>query len=72
MSKTRVSQTLLLLGDEPDDIGLDGEGGHLTIGLGSAAAINLCGASQAVLDKLATITAKAAAEHRARGLRKVA
>lgn len=71
-SPTRVSQALIFLGGQPDDIVLDATGGHLTIGLGAAATISLCGADQAVLDKLATVTAQAAAENRANALQVVA
>lgn len=71
-SPTRVSQALILLGGKPDDIRLDDTGGHLTITLGTAAAISLCGADQAVLDKLATVFAQAAADSRARTLKQVA
>jgi hypothetical protein len=72
VTQPRVTQSLMSLGDEPDLIVLDNEGGHQTIVLGTAVAINLCGADQATLDKLATITAKAAANHRASMLREVA
>ena len=71
-SPTRVSQALILLGGQPDDIRLDTTGGHLTLTLGTAAAISLCSVDQAVLDKLATVTAQAAAENRASALRQVA
>lgn len=72
MSKTRVARASIHLGDEPDDIVLDVYNGLPVIGLGTAAAINLDGADQATLDKLATVTAQAAANNRARTLRKVA
>lgn len=72
ISPTRVSQALILLGGQPDDIHLDERGDHQTIVLGTAAAINLCGVDQDVLDKLATITAQAAADNRARTLKAVA
>ena len=61
MSRTRVSQAIVFVGDEVDDIVLDVRDGHLTIGLGSAVAINLDQAPEAVLAKLAEVTTQALA-----------
>lgn len=72
MTQPRVSQSLMGLGDEPDLIVLDDQDGHQVIVLGTAVAISLCGSDQATLDKLATVTAQAAANHRARALQVVA
>ncbi len=71
-SPTRVIQSVLLLGGTPDDLALDTHGGHTTLALGKDAAICLSLASQDVLDKLATLTAQAAADQRARTLKAVA
>jgi hypothetical protein len=71
MTQTRISQALIMLGGEPQDIVLDSHAGHLTVGLGSAAAISLDDASPAVLLRLATVFADAAAI-RARQLQAVA
>lgn len=59
MSQTRVSQTIIFLGDEADDISLDVHDGHLTIGLGMAASIGLDLSSEAALAKLAEAAQKA-------------
>ena len=72
MTQPCVSQSLMGLGDEPDLIVLDDKDGHQVIVLGSAIAINLGGSDQATLDKLATVTAQAAANHRANALQVVA
>lgn len=68
---TRVLNQTLALGDNPDDIHYDEQSGHAHLILGNVfLALGL--SSQAALDKLATVTAQAAAENRARNLRKVA
>jgi hypothetical protein len=68
---TRVLSQDILLGDNPDDIRFEARHGHTFIVLGSISiAISL--SSQAALDKLATVTAQAAADSRARRLREVA
>ena len=71
-SPTRVIQSVILLGGTVDDIALDVHDGHTTLVLGKDAAICLSLADQSVLDKLATLTAQAAADKRASTLRKVA
>jgi galactokinase len=69
--QTRVLNQTIALGDNPDDIHYDEQDGHGFIVLGSIhIAVGL--SSQAALDKLATVTAQAAADHRAHTLRKVA
>lgn len=68
---TRVIQFVILLGGTPDDMTLDVHDGHTTLVLGNDAAICLSLASQDVLDKLATLTAQAAADQRARTLKAV-
>jgi galactokinase len=70
-SPTRVLNQTIALGDNPDDIHYDEQDGHTFIVLGGIQ-IALGLSSQAALDKLATVTAQAAADHRARTLRKVA
>jgi hypothetical protein len=69
---TRVTGAPILLGGGPDDIELDARDGHLTIILATGISIGLDFADQAVVDKLATVTAEAAAVQRARSLRRVA
>lgn len=69
---TRVAGTTILLGDNVDTVQLDARDGHLVIVLATGVEIGCDFASQAVLDKLATITAEAAAVKRARSLRQVA
>lgn len=71
MSPTRVIQSVILLGGTPDDLVLDIHDGHTTLALGKDAAICLSLAPQSVLDKLATLTAQAAADQRARTLKAV-
>lgn len=71
MYQTRVIQTVIALGGTPDDIILDHRGGHATIALSKDATICLSLASQDVLDKLAVITAQAAAHRRAESLKAV-
>jgi hypothetical protein len=65
-----LNQTLLL-GDNPDDIQVAVQDGHTFIVLGNVS-IAVSPAGQAALDKLATVTAQAAASNRARRLREVA
>jgi hypothetical protein len=72
VSYTRVSQAIVFVGDVTDDVALDVRDGQLVIGLGSAVALNLDGADQNTLDKLATVFAEAAAVNRNRSLRRVA
>lgn len=72
MSETRVSQAIVFVGDNIDDVELDTTNDGLTVGLGSAAALNLAGTDQATLDKLATVFAEAAAVNRSRSLWQVA
>ncbi|MFD5491533.1 hypothetical protein ACFWH4_00990 [Streptomyces sp. NPDC127091] len=68
---TRVLNQTLALGDNPDDVDYEVRNGHAFIGLGDFQ-ISVSLSSQAALDKLATVTAQAAADNRARNLRKVA
>ncbi|GAP46939.1 hypothetical protein [Streptomyces azureus] len=68
---TRVLNQTIALGDNPDSIHYDQHDGHAFIALGGIQ-IALSLTSQAALDKLATITAQAAADNRARTLRQVA
>jgi len=70
-SQTRVIQSVILLGGTVDDIVLDVHDGHTSLVLGKDAAICLSLADQAVLDKLATLTAQAAADKRASSLKAV-
>ncbi|OQQ13047.1 hypothetical protein B0675_40225 [Streptomyces sp. M41(2017)] len=72
MSETRVSQAIVFVGDDVDAVGLDTTNGGLTVGLGSAAVLNLAGADQDTLDKLAVVFAEAAAVNRNRSLWQVA
>jgi hypothetical protein len=72
VSNTRVSQAIVFVGDNTDDIVLDATNGGLTIGLGLAVALNLDGADQNTLDKLAVVFAEAAAVNRNRSLKAVA
>lgn len=71
ISQTRVIQTVIMLGGTVDDIALDTHAGHTTLVLGRDVAVCLSTAPQAVLDKLATLTAQAAADSRARALKAV-
>lgn len=68
---TRLLNQLLALTDNPDDIHLEVQDGHTFIVLG-AVSLALGQSSQAAIDKLATVTAQAAADSRARRLREVA
>jgi hypothetical protein len=69
---TRVLNALLALSDNPDDIDLYETDGHTELLLGNGLSLALGLSSQAALDKLATVTAQAAADNRARTLRTVA
>jgi galactokinase len=68
---TRILGQTLALGDNPDDIQYDVRDGYAFIVLGNVA-ISLGMSSQAAIDKLATVTAQAAADNRASSLREVA
>lgn len=70
-NQTRVLNQTIALGDNPDGIHYDEQDGHGFIILGGIQ-ITVGLSSQAALDKLATVTAQAAADQRARTLRKVA
>lgn len=67
---TRVLNQTLALGDNPDDIAYAEQDGQPFIVLGSTS-IALGLSSQAAVDKLATVTAQAAAQQRARSLKAV-
>jgi len=68
---TRILNQTMTLGTNPDDIRLEEQNGQAFIVLGNISiALNLT--SQDALDKLATVTAHAAANARARRLREVA
>ncbi|WP_405747689.1 hypothetical protein [Streptomyces canus] len=71
MTDTRLLNQTLALGDNPDDITYVEGHGHAFIVLGGVS-IAVSTSSQAAIDKLATITAQAAADKRASTLRKVA
>lgn len=68
---TRLMEQTLALGDSPDHIEYEVYDGHGFLVLGRVS-IALSLSSQAALDKLATATAAAAADHRNRTLREVA
>jgi galactokinase len=69
--QTRLLNQTLALGGNPDDIQIAEQYGHALIILGTVTiAVTL--SSQAALDKLATVTAQAAANNRARRMREVA
>lgn len=68
---TRVLNQLIALTDDPDAIELDENDGHIFIVLGGGITLTASLSSQAALDKLATITAQAAANERARALKAV-
>jgi hypothetical protein len=68
---TRVLNALLALTDDPDDIQLYESNGQVELLLGGHLSITFALSSQAALDKLATITAQAAADQRARTLKAV-
>jgi hypothetical protein len=68
---THVLNLLLALTDCPDDIRYEEQTGRGFIVLGTTT-IAVSMSSQAALDKLATVTAQAAANHRAHMLRGVA
>jgi hypothetical protein len=71
IGKTCVIQTVVMLGGTVEDITLDTHAGHTTLVLGQDVAVCLSTAPQDVLDKLATLTAQAAADGRARALKAV-
>jgi hypothetical protein len=62
---------LIGLTDNPDTLSLEETGGFQFLHLGNCLTIALNLSSQAALDKLATLTAQAAADHRARALKAV-
>ncbi|MFK4801735.1 hypothetical protein ACI3K5_24010 [Streptomyces sp. MPA0124] len=68
---TVLNQTIALTSN-PDAIVLDEVDGHQILDLGNRIQIALGLSSQDALDKLATLTATAAANRRARRLREVA
>lgn len=68
---TVLNQTIALTSN-PDAIVLDEVDGHQILDLGNRIQVSLTLSSQDALDKLATLTAKAAANQRARRLREVA
>jgi hypothetical protein len=68
---TRLLNQTLALGDDPDDVRFEESHGHAAIVLGNVS-LALSLSSQAALDKLATVTAQAAADNRARTLKAVA
>ncbi|MFF9309995.1 hypothetical protein ACF1BS_03700 [Streptomyces sp. NPDC014748] len=70
-SPTVVLNQLIGLGDDPDDITYTDQGDHVVIGIGPVH-ISVTPSSQAALDKLATVTAAAAAAQRRNTLREVA
>jgi len=69
---TRVLNALVALTDNPDDIALTEVDGCAEVLLGNGLALSLALSSQDALDKLATVTAQAAANQRARTLKAVA
>lgn len=69
---TRVLGTTIALGGTPDELTLDTRDGHLTIVLGSDAALVLDLAGQDAIDRLAVVAAEAAAVNRSRSLKQVA
>lgn len=68
---TRILNQTLALGDNPDDVRFEVHHGQPFIVLGTIS-LALSLSSQAALDKLATVTAEAAADNRARNLKAVA
>jgi hypothetical protein len=69
---TRVSQSIVVVDGEVDDIAHDTRDGANLIRFGSTLSLCLDRAPQDVLDKLATATAAAAAVNRSRSLQEVA
>ncbi|HLT09646.1 MAG TPA: hypothetical protein VK028_02415 [Micromonosporaceae bacterium] len=65
---TRVAGTTVLLGEDPDAVELDVRDGNLVIHLATGVSIVADFADQDTLDKLATVTAEAAAVNRHRTL----
>jgi hypothetical protein len=70
-NRTRVLNALFSLTDDPDGIRYEESIGHAFIVLGGIS-FSLTFTSRDALDKLATVTAQAAADSRARGLKAVA
>jgi len=68
---TRVLHQMLALGNNPDDIHFEERNGQPFIVLGNIS-LALSLSSQDAIDKLATVTAQAAADSRARMLQEVA
>jgi hypothetical protein len=68
---THVLNQTISLGDNSDDIHYDERDGYAFIVLGNIQ-LAISRTSQAAIDKLATVTAQAAADSRARRLREVA
>lgn len=68
---TRLLSQTLALTDDPDAVRFEVQDGHAAIVLGNVS-LALSLSSQAALDKLATVTAQAAADNRGRLLREVA
>jgi hypothetical protein len=69
---TRPVSSTILLGDDPDAVELDARNGSLVIVLSASVSIVCDLADQHTLDRLATVTAEAAAVKRSRSLRRVA
>ncbi|WP_306317308.1 MULTISPECIES: hypothetical protein [unclassified Streptomyces] len=69
---TRVSQSIVIVDGDVEDIVHDTRNGANLISFGSTLSLCLDGAPQDVLDKLAVATAAAAAENRTRQLKAVA
>jgi hypothetical protein len=67
---TRVLNALFALTDDPDDIHFEERNGQPFIALGNIS-LALSLSSQDAIDKLATVTAQAAADSRARMLKAV-
>jgi hypothetical protein len=72
VSETRIAGTTIGLGDDHDRVWLDTRNGHLVISLAPGIDLVCDHADQATLDKLATVTANAAAVNRSRSLKEVA
>jgi hypothetical protein len=68
---TRLLNQLLALTDDPDAVRFEERTGQAFIVLGNVS-LALSPSSQAALDKLATVAARAAADNRGRLLREVA
>jgi hypothetical protein len=68
---SRILHQLIGLTDNPDTLSLDEADGQQFLQIGNHLTIALSLSSQAALDKLATLTAQAAADQRARTLKAV-